>query len=159
IIATVTSPNPGANTASVSHSDQFDPNPANNSDTAATDPQQTDRAPCKTRSNARPNVGETITFTVTLTNTGPNTATNVTVQDQLPAGLTFVSATPSQGSYNNTTGVWTVGTVTTTIPQTLQIRATVVSPFPRTNTASISHSDQPDPDAGNNSASVTERPQ
>ena len=28
------------------------------------------------------------------------------------AGLTFVSATPSQGTYDNVTGIWDVGTVT-----------------------------------------------
>ena len=33
------------------------------------------------------------------------------VQDLLPAGLTFVSATASQGTYDHGTGVWTVGTV------------------------------------------------
>ena len=65
----------------------------------------------KTVSNPTPNVGDTITFTVTLSNTGPNTATNVQVTDVLPAGLTFVSATASQGTYDSATGVWTVGTV------------------------------------------------
>jgi uncharacterized repeat protein (TIGR01451 family) len=159
ITATVTSPNPAANTAAISHSDQFDPNTANNSDTASTNPQQADLALAKTVSNARPNVGDTITFTVTLTDNGPNTATNVTVQDLLPAGLTFVSATPSQGTYVAATGVWTVGTVTTTTAQTLQIQAMIASPSARTNTATITHADQSDPNSGNNSASATETPQ
>jgi len=39
--------------------------------------------------------GSTITYTLTATNLGPNTATGVTVTDTLPAGFTFVSATPS----------------------------------------------------------------
>src|SRR5262249_51238520 len=98
-------------------------------------------------------------FTVTLTNLGRDTATNVTVHDLLPAGLTFISATPSQGTYNSTSGAWTVGTVTTTTPQTLQIQAKVVSPNAQTNTASISHSDQFDSDTTNNSDSATETPQ
>ena len=58
----------------------------------------------KSVSDATPNVGDTVTFTVTLSNQGPNTATGVIVQDLLPAGLTFVSATASQGTYNGTTG-------------------------------------------------------
>src|SRR5262249_33149755 len=109
---------------------------------AAETPQKADLALTKTVNSARPNVGDTITFTLTLADKGPNTATNVTVQDQLPAGLTFVSATPSQGTYNNLTGVWTVGTVTTTTPLSLLIRATVANPDARTNAAAISHADQ-----------------
>jgi uncharacterized repeat protein (TIGR01451 family) len=104
-------------------------------------------------------VGDTVTFTVTLTDNGPSSATNVSVSDLLPAGLTFVSATPSQGTYSNTSGVWAVGTVTTTGPQTLTIQAKVTSPAAQTNTASISNSDQFDPNAGNNSADATETPQ
>ena len=99
-----------------------------------------------------------MTFTVTLSNAGPSSATNVTVQDMLPAGLTFVSATPSQGSYSSGTGVWAVGTVTTATPQTLQLLATVASPTQKTNTATISHSDQFDPNTGNNSANATITP-
>ena len=159
ITATVISPNPPGNTASVSHSDQFDPNPANNSATTSTNPQQADLALGKTVSNPTPNVGDTIAFTVTLSNSGPNTATNVQVTDLLPAGLQFVSANASQGSYNNGSGLWTVGTVTTATPQTLQIQAKVVSPNAQTNTATISASDQVDPNTGNNSASATETPQ
>ncbi|OKO66810.1 DUF11 domain-containing protein, partial [Bradyrhizobium sp. AS23.2] len=117
--ATVVGSGSQTNTATISHSDQFDPNPGNNSASATVTPQQADLQLTKTVSNPTPNVGDTITFTVTLSNVGPTTATNVGVQDLLPAGLSFLSATPSQGSYVNGTGVWTVGTVTTATPQTL----------------------------------------
>ena len=40
---------------------------------------------------------------------GVSTATGVTVKDVLPAGLTYVSSTASQGSYGG--GVWTIGTL------------------------------------------------
>src|SRR5262249_45799368 len=113
----------------------------------------------KSVSSAAPNVGDTITFTVTLTDLGPNSATNVQVSDLLPAGLTFVSATPSRGTYNSTTGVWTVGTVTTAAAQTLSIQARVVSPAAQTNVAAVSRADQFDPNSANNTASVTETPQ
>jgi uncharacterized repeat protein (TIGR01451 family) len=135
-----------------------DTNPANNNateiNTLTTD---ADLALRKTVNDSTPNVGDTVTFTVTLTNNGPNTATNVTVSDGLPAGLTLVSATPSQGSYAG--GVWTVGTVTTTAAPTLTLTALVVSPNAETNTAAISHSDQLDTDTANNSASATVTPQ
>src|SRR5262249_36225811 len=145
LTARVISPEARTNTAFISDADQFDPNTGNNSGSATATPQQADLQVAKTVNDARPNVGELITFTVTLTNAGADAATNVPVQDLLPAGLTFVSATPSQGTYNSSTGVWAVGTVTTATPQTLLLRATVVSPSPAINTASISHSDQFDP--------------
>ena len=157
--ARVLSPDAQTNTASVSHSDQFDPNLANNTATASINPQQADLQVSKTVSDPTPNVGDTVTYTITVTNNGPDTASNVTVQDLLPAGLSFVSATPSQGTYDSSTGVWNVGTVTTTAAQTLTIQATVDSPSPLTNTAMIGHHDQYDPDPGNNQASATETPQ
>ena len=109
-------------------------------------------------SSATPNVGDAITFTVTLSDHGPDAATNVQVSDLLPTGLTFVSASVSQGTYSSGSGMWTVGTVSTTTPQTLIITATVASAAAQTNTATISHADQSDPNPANNSASVTEMP-
>jgi uncharacterized repeat protein (TIGR01451 family) len=159
IQATVASASPLTNVASVTHSDQADPNTANNSASATDTPQQANLGLAKTVSNLTPNVGDTVTFTVVLTNTGPNTATNAQVTDKLPAGLTFVTATPSQGTYNSTSGLWTVGTVTTSAPQTLVITAMVASPAAQTNSATITHSDQFDPNTSNTTASATETPQ
>jgi len=133
--------------------------PANNSNTDRDNlTPAADLGLVKTVNDAHPNVGETIIFTVTLTNHGPSQATGVIVTDVLPPGLTFVPATPSDGTYDSTSGVWTVGTVTTTTPQTLQIQAVVVSPNDETNTVIISHSDQPDFNPSNNQASVTVMP-
>lgn len=42
-------------------------------------------------------VGKTLTYTLTATNTGPDAASDVTITDSLPAGVVFVSATPSVG--------------------------------------------------------------
>src|SRR5262249_27100824 len=89
----------------------------------------------------------------------PNAATNVTVEDLLPAGLTFVSATASQGTYVDATGVWAVGTVAKGAQATLPIRATVATSTPQTSTATIRAADQFDPVPGNNTASATETPQ
>ena len=162
IVATVTGSGAVTNTATISNSDQFDPNTANNSASATVSPQASgsaaDLALAKTVSNATPNVGSAVTFTITLTNIGPATATGVAVTDLLPAGLTFVSANPSQGTYTPATGLWTVGTVTTGVPQTLAIVATVVSPNALSNTVTITASGQVDPVAGNNTATVTVTP-
>ena len=153
------SPAAQTNTGTISGADQVDPNTGNNTASATETPQQADLSVSKTVSDATPNVGDQITFTVTLSNQGADTATGVQVTDLLPAGLTFVSATPSQGSYDNVSGMWTVGTVSPGVPQTLSITATVVSPAAQTNTGTISDADQFDPNTGNNTASATETPQ
>jgi uncharacterized repeat protein (TIGR01451 family) len=69
--------------------------------------------------------GNTLTYTLTLKNIGTANATGVVVKDSLPAGLTFSSATASQGSYSDTTGLWTVGTVAVGATLTLTITATI----------------------------------
>ena len=146
------------NTATISHSDQFDPNTGNNTASATETPQQADLALSKSVNNPTPNVGDTITYTITLTNNGPDSATNVQVTDLLPSGLLYLSAVPTQGIYDPVSGLWTVGTVVTTVPQTLRIQARVISPTSTVNTATISHADQFDPDTANNTATTTEDP-
>ena len=112
-----------------------------------------------TVSNATPNVGDQITFTITLSNQGPDDATGVQVADLLPAGLTFVSSTSSQGTYTSSTGLWEVGAVSSGGAPTLEITATVVSATSQTNTGTITHADQFDPNTSNDSASAAETPQ
>ncbi len=56
------------------------------------------------------NKGEIITYTYTLTNAGSSTD-NVTSKIKVPAGLTLLQATPQQGTYNNNTKIWDVGTM------------------------------------------------
>src|SRR5262245_34985914 len=104
----------------------------------------------KTVDDPMPSVGDTVTFTVTVTNTGSSPATNVAVSDMLPAGLLLVSATPSQGSYASGSGIWTVGTLNPASFQTLVVKAEVLIPGPQGNRATISHSDQLDPNPRNN---------
>jgi uncharacterized repeat protein (TIGR01451 family) len=43
-------------------------------------------------------IGNDLTYSVTVTNNGSDSATEVVLTDTLPNGLTFVSATPTQGS-------------------------------------------------------------
>src|SRR5262249_15650758 len=159
LTATVVSPAARTNTATISAADQFDPSAANNTASATATPQRADLQVSKAVSDATPNVGDTVTFTITLTDKGPDAATNRQVPDLRPRGLTLIAASPSQGNYNSTTGIWTVGTVTTTAAQTLTLTARVDSPNPLTNTATVSRADQFDPVTANNSAAATGSPQ
>ena len=62
----------------------------------------------KSVSNATPASGTAINYTLQLTNSASSVAdSNVQVQDILPAGFTFTSAS-GYGSYNSITGIWTV---------------------------------------------------
>jgi uncharacterized repeat protein (TIGR01451 family) len=49
--------------------------------------------------------GGQITYNIAVSNSGPNAATVITLTDVLPAGVTFGSASPSQGSCSGTTTV------------------------------------------------------
>ncbi len=97
--------------------------------------------------NATPVINDTITFTITVTNDGPNNATGTSVLDLLPAGLTFISATPSQGSYTPASGVWDIGAIADGVIATLDISARVDSTAGIINTAELITSDQPDPNS------------
>src|SRR2546426_227956 len=53
------------------------------------------------------NAGATLTYTVTVTNGGPSTAANVQVTDNLPAGVTFQSASGTGWTCMQAAGVVT----------------------------------------------------
>ena len=59
----------------------------------------------------RPHEGEVVTYTITLINHGPDEATGVRVNSLLPAGISFLSALPSQGDYDSGRGEWHVGPI------------------------------------------------
>lgn len=85
----------------------------------------TDLRLTKTASVLNPKDGDQVTYTITVTNYGPSDATGVKVTDLLPNGLTYVSSSASQGSYNQSTGLWTVGNLNNGASASLNITVTV----------------------------------
>ncbi|TMD68282.1 MAG: DUF11 domain-containing protein, partial [Chloroflexi bacterium] len=105
-------------------------------------------------------VGSTVTYTVTAYNNGPSDATGLQVTDQLPAGLTLVSATPATGTYTAGTGVWNIGALANGASTTLTLTATVTATGAITNTAIKSAENETDPNPVNDSfsAAITGQP-
>jgi uncharacterized repeat protein (TIGR01451 family) len=153
------------NTATVSElSSLVDPNLANNSSSAAIMVQSVgaggislptaDVGISKVVDSTSPHEGDTIHYTLTVTAFGPATSTAVVATDTLPSGLTFVSGTPSIGSYASSTGTWTIGNLSASSTATLVIAATVnagTAGTTITNSASVGESSSTtDPNAANN---------
>ncbi len=140
-----------SNTASVS-GDQNDPNPNNNEDFHETDVlPAADLELDKTIIGPREiEVGSNVTFTIEVTNNGPDDATGVTILDELPVGLTFVSASPG---CLQAVGVVTcpIGSLANGASSSVAINVFAGTEGDFFNSATVEGSgDPPDPDPGNN---------
>jgi uncharacterized repeat protein (TIGR01451 family) len=102
-------------------------------------------------------LGGTLTYTLTVTNNGPDPSTDSTVTDTLPAGVTFVSATPSQGACSQAAGTvtCTLGSLAVGASATIQIVVTVdaTALSPLSDTATVTGVET-DPVAANNSGTA-----
>lgn len=125
-----------------------------NSCTEEEDP-STDLSVTQTVSSDTPVVGKDVTFTITVQNSGPSEATGVTVTDNIPAGYTLVSATPTAGTWSGST--WTVGKLASGASATLTIIAKVNAAGPYVHAVTIAGAEI-DPMAANNTASKTPVP-
>ena len=109
--------------------------------------------------NPAPFEGMTVQYTVTVSDlSGPASVTGVQVSDLLPAGLSFVSATASAGSYDSASGVWSINSLALGGSETLRITAKIpvgLAYQTLTNTAALAFVDQGDTNAGNDAASVS----
>lgn len=94
----------------------------------APEPASADVSIVKTTTATEADTGSTITYTITVSNAGPSPATNVVVSDTLPAGLDFVSATPSQGTCNAASPVvCNLGTIVAGANATITLQVQVVA--------------------------------
>ena len=111
----------------------------------------------KTADNYLPLIGHTIVFTIIATNYGPSDATGVTITEILENGYTYVSSTTTVGTYNPSSGVWTIGTMISGASETLRITAVVNSAGTYVNTATIS-GNEPDGNLANNVSTIEPEP-
>ena len=80
-----------------------------------------------------------VNYTMTVTNKGPNDATNVQVADPAPAGILYLSASPSQGTCSVAPSLITCSLGTVKKGQTVVIRVTAraTTVGTHTNTATV----------------------
>jgi uncharacterized repeat protein (TIGR01451 family) len=79
----------------------------------------------KTVDKSAPMVKDTVVFTLIVNNNGPDTAVDVTVDDKLPAGLTYVSHVANFGTYDPVTGLWSISSLPNGASAVLTITAVV----------------------------------
>ena len=104
---------------------EFDHDKTNNNDNVTVEiPKEVDLSVNKTVNNENPYNGDEIIYEIVISNNGVDNATNVIVSDNLPNGLIYVSSDASKGSYDATTGLWTVGDLA--IGETVKLTITVL---------------------------------
>ena len=147
-----------ANTATIMTSQPYDPDTTNNSATVVlnTPLPVADVVLGKTVDQSSVTVGATVNFTLTVTNFGPDTVPQLTVEDDMPAGLDVINWTAAPGSiYDPTTGLWTIANLLGGTTATLTIAAIAASPGVHVNNAEITAMNAFDPGTSNHTASAT----
>ncbi|MGH9523933.1 MAG: PKD domain-containing protein, partial [Terriglobales bacterium] len=99
--------------------------------------------------------GNSFGYAVTVSNVGGNGATSVTLTDTLPSQVTFVSATPSQGTCSGTTTITcALGSLASGTSAVVNITVTAANIGSAINTASVSAAES-ELNTANNSATAT----
>jgi uncharacterized repeat protein (TIGR01451 family) len=136
-----------------------DPDPSDDTDSigVTVEPPDTpvaDLSVEKVADDAKPSIGQVVTYTITISNGGPADATGIEVDEVLPDGLEYLSSKATQGDYDPETGSWDVGDLAVGDEATLTLKAEVTGKAGSTidNLAEVSKLDQPDPDGANDSA-------
>ncbi|MBL8115049.1 MAG: DUF11 domain-containing protein [Acidobacteria bacterium] len=155
IVVTATRAGTLTNEATVS-AGASDPNPGNSQAFATTVVTESaagaDLSITKSHSPQPVTTGSRITYTLRVSNNGPGDATGVSVADTLPSGVTFVSATASQGSCSGGGAlVCGLGSLAGGASATITIVATARGSGTLTNTATVTGAET-DPNPGNGTA-------
>jgi len=144
------------NTVSASGHDAFG-NPVFDSDDARVDitSRLIDLVIVKEASSPTPLNG-IVNYSLSVTNKGPDTATNVQVADPAPAGITYLTANPSQGTCNLGPALVTcaLGTIAPGQTVTIAITARATAVGSHTNTATVTGSGGRETNPADNSDSA-----
>ena len=143
------------NTATLTNVDQQDTNSANNQATCSLIvPKAADIGVTQSYTTYTDNNIQYAIITIQANNNGPDSATNVQINDILPTGLTFQSANTSTGTYNPTTGIWNIGTMTNGDTETISITAILTQAVKNTANTNRSASTEYDWNSNNNSKTI-----
>ncbi len=137
--------------------DQFDANITVDDDIEIINVTSSDLVTVKIVNNTNPAQGEVVVYSITVTNNGPNNATNVSLEDRLPNGLTYIDD-DALGNYNSGSGIWNIGDIPSNTSRTLNIKAQVAfgtSGRTITNITTAASGDQTDP---TNAGDILEAP-
>ncbi len=98
-------------------------------------------------STKAPNQFDALTATIVVTNSGPNSATGVIDKITLPTGQPITSLSTSAGTFNQTTGLWNIGTLAAGQSVTLTIGLSAATGGVATIQSEIVASGQYDPES------------
>jgi uncharacterized repeat protein (TIGR01451 family) len=146
-----------SNTATVI-STTSDPDTTNNTSTVCPPfKQKADLQVQKLASTASVTAGGQVMYTLVVNNNGPSDASGVIVSDAVPAGLTLVSAQPSQGTCTLASSTCTLGTLTDGGSAQILVTANVaISASGTITNCATTTGDQQDPDTSNDRACTPE---
>ena len=99
-------------------------------------------------------VGEELTWTIRVINHGPSAAEDVEVLEDIPSSLKLIRYTATEGTFDKTTNIWTIGKLASDASATLTIVTEVLSVGNITNPVEVSTS-TPDSNKSNNKANNT----
>ena len=121
------------------------------------DPDPIDLEVLKTVDISAPLIDSPIVFTITLTNLSMDRAVDIEVADFIApdSGFEFVSSTTTTGTYDESTGVWSIAELQPTESVVLEIRVIVRNTGNLINTASLLASVPMDDNVINNTATVS----
>ena len=118
-------------------------------------PPELDLAITKTSDRTEAAVGDIVEFTVTVTNTSTIEATNISIEDILPNGFSFISVSASEGAFDEVSGEWTIASLGANQSASLFINTSVEDGTNYTNIASLAFLDQTDINPDNDRDEVT----